>query len=150
MYPVGVSRHQLAADDISDVVALQQAVMPNPWSEQSFHSSLASSNGCYKLVKVGKPVAVAVVSQVLDEADLLTIAVAPSFQGNGLGGIFLADLMNVLKRQGARQCMLEVMVGNEPAIATYLRAGFKQIAIRTDYYCTENGKVDALVMRLNY
>ncbi|MFQ3325232.1 MAG: ribosomal-protein-alanine N-acetyltransferase [Pseudomonadales bacterium] len=150
MYPAGVVRSNLTKEDISEVAWLQSKVMPNPWSEQAFNSSIKAGNGCYTLIKAEEIVAVAVVVQVLDEAELLTIAVAKHQQGQGLGAELLADLMSVLKAQSAKQCMLEVMEGNDAAISLYQRIGFKSVAKRKAYYKTEQGIFDALVMRIDY
>jgi ribosomal-protein-alanine N-acetyltransferase len=150
MYPAGVVRRNLTKEDIAEVAGLQSKVMPNPWSEQAFNSSIKAGNGCYTLIKAGEIVAVAVVVQVLDEAELLTIAVAKQEQGKGLGGELLADLMSVLKAQSAKQCMLEVMEGNDAALSMYQRIGFKPVAKRKAYYKTEQGIFDALVMRIDY
>jgi ribosomal-protein-alanine N-acetyltransferase len=150
MYPAGITRQELAEQDISDAVILQQDVMPTPWSEQAFLSSIRAGSGCYKLVKESELIAVAVVTQVLDEAELLTLAVTKQEQGNGLGGFFLKDLLAILKSQAAAQCMLEVMDGNKSAIAVYSSAGFQHIGIRKNYYRTADGTFNALVMRLNY
>jgi ribosomal-protein-alanine N-acetyltransferase len=150
MYPAGVVRRNLTKEDIAEVAGLQAKVMPNPWSEQAFNSSIKAGNGCYTLIKAGEIVAVAVVVLVLDEAELLTIAVAKHQQGQGLGAELLADLMSVLKAQSAKQCMLEVMEGNDAAISLYQRIGFKPVAKRKAYYRTEQGIFDALVMRIDY
>ncbi len=150
MYPADITRETLTEADVDAAVALQQSVMPNPWSAKSFTGSIKAGDGCYKLVKNNQLVAVGVVAQVLDEAELLTLAVAKTAQGHGLGRTFLADLMSILKAQSASQCMLEVMDTNVPAIATYSHTGFKQVATRKNYYRTSAGMFDALVMRLNY
>jgi ribosomal-protein-alanine acetyltransferase len=150
MYPAGVVRSNLTKEDIAEVVGLQSKVMPNPWSEQAFNSSIKAGNGCYTLIKAGEIVAVAVVVQVLDEAELLTIAVAKHQQGQGLGAELLADLMSVLKAQSVKQCMLEVMEGNDAAIRVNQRIGFKSVAKRKAYYKPEQGIFDALVMRIDY
>jgi ribosomal-protein-alanine N-acetyltransferase len=150
MYPVGVFRRKLNEDEISEVVSLQAKVMPNPWSEQGFKSSIKAGNGCYILIRDERILAVAVVTQVLDEAELLTIAVAKQEQGQGLGAALLDDLMSLLQEQSAKQCMLEVMDGNDAAISLYQRIGFKPVATRKAYYKTEQGIFDALVMRIDY
>lgn len=103
VYVANVFRSELAREDISKVVSLQQKVMPNPWSEQAFNSSIKVGNGCYTLTKDTEIVAVVVVAQVLDEAELLTIAVAKHEQGQGLGFALLNDIMSLLKAQSAKQ-----------------------------------------------
>jgi ribosomal-protein-alanine N-acetyltransferase len=150
MYPAGVFRRKLDEDEVSEAVSLQIEVMPNPWSEQGFKSSIMAGNGCYILIRDERILAVAVVIQVLDEAELLTIAVAKQEQGQGLGAALLYDLMSLLQEQSAKQCMLEVMDGNDAAISLYQRIGFKSVAKRKAYYKTEQGIFDALVMRIDY
>ena len=150
MYPAGVFRRKLSEDDVSEVVRLQKEVMPNPWSEQSFRSSIKAGDGCYILTRDTEIVAVAVIAQVLGEAELLTIALEKQEQGQGLGTALLDDLMSLLQEQSAKQCMLEVMEGNDAAISLYRRIGFKSVAKRKAYYKTEQGIFDALVMRIDY
>jgi ribosomal-protein-alanine N-acetyltransferase len=150
IYPPGIIRRELDEDKISEVVSLQIDVMPNPWSEQGFKSSIKAGNGCYILIKDERILAVAVVAQVLDEAELLTIAVAKEEQGQGLGAALLNDLMSLLQEQAVKQCMLEVMDGNDAAINLYQRIGFNTIGTRKAYYKTEQGIFDALVMRIDY
>jgi ribosomal-protein-alanine acetyltransferase len=150
MYIASVFRRELVEQDISRVVSLQQKVMSNPWSVQSFKNSIRAGNGCYVLTKYTEIIAVAVVAQVLDEAEVLTIAVAEQDQGQGLGSALLEDLMALLKVQAAKQCMLEVMEGNDAAIRLYQRIGFNTVSRRKAYYKTDQGVFDALVMRLDF
>jgi ribosomal-protein-alanine N-acetyltransferase len=150
MYPDGCYRDNLVEADVSKVSELQQQVMPNFWSAAAFNSSLKVGHGCYTLKNDCQIIAVAVTSQILDQAELLTIAVAKKEQGQGLATLFLRDLMYLLQVQMASQCMLEVMVGNDAAITVYERAGFKHVAKRKAYYHTQQGIFDALVMRIDY
>jgi ribosomal-protein-alanine N-acetyltransferase len=150
MYPVDIVRGELAEMHVTSAVELQMLVMPNPWSEQAFKSSINAGHGCYSLTRGKFMVAVAVVSQVVDEAELLTIAVAKQEQGKGLATVFLHDLLAILKRQSAKQCMLEVMESNIAAITLYYGMGFRQIAKRKAYYKTKHGTFDAIVMRLDF
>jgi ribosomal-protein-alanine N-acetyltransferase len=43
---------------------------------------------------------------------------------------------------------LEVRPSNAKALALYRRAGFQQVGRRRGYYPGENGREDALIMRL--
>jgi ribosomal-protein-alanine N-acetyltransferase len=80
------------------------------------------------------------------EADVQTVAVAPTCQGQGLGGILVDALIDQARLRSASTLLLEVRADNEPAIRLYSRLGFERIAIRRRYYQPED--VDAWVMRL--
>jgi ribosomal-protein-alanine N-acetyltransferase len=78
------------------------------------------------------------------EADVMTIAVAPHAQGEGLGARLLEALLQNASERGATQMLLEVRADNEAAQRLYARHGFEQIARRRGYY----GDTDGLIMRL--
>ena len=79
------------------------------------------------------------------EADVQTIAVAPSAQGRGVGTRLLRALTERAVRSGARSLLLEVRADNARAIALYEREGFERISVRRRYY--QPGDVDAWIMR---
>jgi ribosomal-protein-alanine N-acetyltransferase len=79
-----------------------------------------------------------------DEAHVNNIAVAPAWQGRGLGAVLLADLVHTALDRGARHLTLEVRVGNEPALALYARFGLAPVGVRRNYYPVTGE--DALVM----
>lgn len=78
------------------------------------------------------------------EAHLMTIAVAPPWQGRGLGEWFLLELFDRMEEQGAQACTLEVRVSNLRAQSLYRRLGFVVEGRRRRYY-SDNGE-DALIM----
>ena len=79
------------------------------------------------------------------EADVQTIAVAPTAQGQGLGTLLLRALTAEAVRREATSLLLEVRADNAPAIALYSREGFERIGVRRRYY--QPGDVDAWIMR---
>lgn len=89
---------------------------------------------------------------VLDEAELLTIALDPSVRGEGIGRALLDFHAARLRRAGAASIFLEVAADNAAALALYRRAGFVQIGRRNGYYPPAGGgagRRDALTMRLD-
>ena len=83
-----------------------------------------------------------------DEAEVLTIAVAATFRGRGVGRDLLRDHLSAVKYSGAKTIFLEVDANNASAIALYKRFGFEKIAERAGYYRGADGKTaTALVMR---
>ena len=92
--------------------------------------------------------AYAILLPVVDEIELLTIAVAPAWQHQGLGRRCLHWLMERARLDGMQAMFLEVAAGNRPARRLYQQAGFQDIGQRRNYYRARSGKTDdAWVMR---
>jgi ribosomal-protein-alanine N-acetyltransferase len=79
-----------------------------------------------------------------DEAEILTLAVAPAARRQGHGGALLAAAMAQAAARGAAAMFLEVAEANGPARALYAAAGFAEAGRRRAYY-PDGG--DALVLR---
>lgn len=85
---------------------------------------------------------------VIDECELMLIAVAPHSQHHGVGRALLSTMIGNARIGGARTVFLEVRQGN-PAIAFYSLAGFAEVGKRRNYYRGRNGEsFDALTYRL--
>ncbi len=67
-------------------------------------------------------------------------------QSTGLGDLILAHLLKQLVDSGVERCLLDVPCSNEVACALYRKAGFVDDGVRKDYYPTNNGREDALLM----
>ena len=78
-----------------------------------------------------------------NEVHLINMAVDPLLQKMGIGKKLLIHFLDNIPKDSS--AYLEVKRGNFPAIKLYLNAGFKDIAIREDYY--PDGE-DAIVMCL--
>ncbi len=139
---------ELGIEHLGAVARLQRGVMPHPWSERQFATSVESGHRCLIAhTPGGEPVAVAVASRVGPEAELLTLATAGHYQRRGVARSLLAVSLHSLAEAGAEVCFLEVMEGNAPALALYQAFGFAQVGRRRGYYVLAGGAVDALVMR---
>jgi len=79
-----------------------------------------------------------------DEAEILTIAVAPARRRAGSGHALLSAAIATAQRYGAASMFLEVSPVNDPAQGLYARLGFIRVGLRRRYY-PDGG--DALVMR---
>jgi len=86
-----------------------------------------------------------------DEAELLTIVVAPKWRGKGVGAALMRATLQDLLMTPVRRMFLEVEDTNKPAIALYNGLGFVEIAQRTGYYQKPEGEpATALVMRCDF
>ena len=82
---------------------------------------------------------------IMDEAEILTLAVIPEAQRKGLGRALLQAAVHRAAALDARAMFLEVAEENTAARALYARCGFAEVGRRKRYYA--NGD-DALVMRV--
>jgi ribosomal-protein-alanine N-acetyltransferase len=80
-----------------------------------------------------------------DEAEILTLAVAPEARRTGLGRALLDAACEAARAAGAVRLFLEVSATNQAARALYDAAGFQQIGRRRRYYADGS---DALTMSL--
>lgn len=89
--------------------------------------------------------------QVIDEEELLLIAVAPWARGQGLGHGLMRQFLSQSEAKGVARQFLEMRDGN-PAAGLYLAHGFRPVGRRVNYYRSGNlGPVDAITYsRTNY
>lgn len=87
----------------------------------------------------------ALFSLVLDEAELLTIAVRPEVRRQGRAAALLVEAMAEVKRRGGARLFLEVAADNAPARALYAAAGFEETGRRPGYYRREDRRIDAIL-----
>ena len=81
---------------------------------------------------------------VLDETDMMNLAVHPDCRRRGIASSLIDALLSRLKERGSRCLKLEVRVSNEAAIAVYESMGFGKLGLRKNYY--RNPREDALIL----
>jgi len=81
---------------------------------------------------------------MVDEAHVVTIAVAKADRRRGLGELLLITAIELAQRRAQEVVTLECRVSNSPALALYEKYGFRQVGIRKRYY-TDNNE-DAAIM----
>lgn len=81
---------------------------------------------------------------VLDEEELLLLAVRPDHRGRGIGAALLQRFIDSAEGRGKTRLFLEMRDGN-PAESLYRRAGFEPIGRRRNYYRrAAKGPLDAI------
>lgn len=88
----------------------------------------------------GEAAGFAMTRGVLDEAELLLLAVRPAMRRRGIGRQLLRSAIAEARRRDVVRMHLEVRAGNE-AIAVYRLAGFEKIGERRSYYRGLGGKL---------
>ena len=82
------------------------------------------------------------------EAEIITMAILPKFQNQGIGFLILTELEGILSEISCNKVFLEVASNNLIAIHLYDKLGFKSFGIRKNYYSvSENKKINAILMK---
>jgi ribosomal-protein-alanine N-acetyltransferase len=139
--------------DLDALLRLERACFSHPWTKEHFRSELADP-GRGRLVVLrglarrGAPAVVGYCAfhVVADEGQILTLAVAPAAQRQGLGGRLLRVSLALMARRGAASVFLDVREGNHAARALYAAHGFEIVGVRAGYY--SEPAEGALLLRL--
>lgn len=138
--------------DLTEIMAIERASFPTPWSQASMERELSSQDGSvYYVAEVGGRVAGYVGAWMYGgEAHVLTIAVREDQRGEGLGELLMLAVLEHAWRRGCDRCVLEYRVSNARAEALYRKLGFEAVAIRPGYYTdTDEDAVCALINDLD-
>jgi ribosomal-protein-alanine N-acetyltransferase len=140
---------EASARDAAAIAPLHAASFRRGWSEHEVEGLLIERTViAHRAMSGSRLVGFILSRQVEDEAEILSVAVAPAQRGSGLAGNLLTLHLRRLAGLGARTVFLEVDEHNKPAIRLYDRAGFHEISRRPNYYPTPGGKpAAALVLR---
>ena len=130
--------------DADAIAATEAAAAFHPWSLPSVAASLAAPGALAWVVREeGRVVAHLLASTILDEGEVLTVAVRPEARRRGLARALLAACHEAWARQGVTRAFLEVREDNAGARALYAEAGWREVGRRRGYYA-EGG--DAVVL----
>jgi [ribosomal protein S18]-alanine N-acetyltransferase len=140
--------------DAPAVAAIHAMSFDRAWGLMEFERMLAEENIVCHVAAGGDAQAKAeafVLSRIAaDEAEVLSIAVAPDRRGGGVSGRLLGAHREVLALSRVRTLFLEVEEGNAPALALYRRQGFAEVSRRDAYYRKADGSAaTALIMRVS-
>ena len=109
---------------------------------------LFRSPGCDALIlKSPESVGFILVRTVVDESEILTVAIDPALRGRGLAGRLLSDALARMAARGSRTCFLEVAHDNAAAIALYRAHRFVPCGQRPSYYARGDESAKAIVMK---
>lgn len=135
--------------DLDEVYEIEKISFSMPWTKQMWMDEMIKSQIANHLVARldGKILGYAGFWLIIDEAEIVNIAVHPEYRRKGIGNLLLKELLNLAKTKEAKLVTLEVRETNESAKNLYSKSGFQLIAIRKKFYKDTNE--DALVYWLN-
>jgi ribosomal-protein-alanine N-acetyltransferase len=135
--------------DAPTLARLHKASFHRGWDVGEFEQLLADRSVLAHRLRMGRTVAGFIFSRMAaDEAEILSVAIAPSMRGRGLSGPLVRTHLRYLAGSGIRTVFLEVEENNQPARALYAKAGFNTVGRRERYYKDDSGaQLNAIVMR---
>ncbi len=149
--PNGLHIEMGELEDAAQMAELHSGSFYRGWPEDDFAAYLSEPWDTPVYIACDKQRRIAgyaVFRLALDEAELLSIVVAPKWRRKGVGAALMHAALDDLRTTPARLLFLEVEDGNTGALSLYRRLGFAQIASRQGYYKKPDGSgATALVMR---
>jgi len=131
---------QFEREDLESLLTIQSK---NPaaarWTDGEYLALASDPGGVILVADVEtmtppKLLGFAAFRRVIDEAELLNMAVDPEHQRQGVGRAVLGEARRRLLKLGVRRIFLEVRRSNEPALKLYYSVGFALHSLRKDYY----------------
>jgi ribosomal-protein-alanine N-acetyltransferase len=132
-------------DDLQDLLTIEHMNSFSPWTSNQFTEA---QNYIYVLLCETAVIGFVALTQSYDQAELQNFSIHRDYQNLGYGRRLLDFAFQHLSRD-VKQIFLEVRVSNFTAIRLYHNLGFEEIGNRLDYYQTEFGREDALIMSVD-
>lgn len=120
---------------IKRIAEIEAECIADGWSENAFRETLENQSALIlAAVSEGETVGFLNGSFVLDEAELLNIAVSPEYRRNGVAQQLFSAFETALGELGVTALYLEVRESNHAAISLYEKLGFVRNGLRKNYY----------------
>ena len=134
--------------DIGELVRIERACFSDPWSAQGFLEVLGARGSLGLIAEDvhGAATGYLLARSVLDECEILNLAVIPEVRRHGIGRRLLTHALSAIRAAGVAKAYLEVRPSNEAAQRLYTEFGFRPMGLRPNYY--RSPREDGLVLCL--
>lgn len=130
--------------DLDTLESIENASFgPDAWSSSQVRDELVGDRIVLALVDEFGVRGYASIRMFAPEAELMRIAVGLGSRRQGVGSQLLEAAQDAARARGAERLLLEVADDNEPALALYRRAGYRETGRRRGYY---RSGADAVLM----
>ena len=115
--PSGIVFRRVTVDDLADMVAIETASFPSPWSPSALLGELNADGSDARIAcnDDGKTVGYLMVRRLVDEIHVMRIAVHQNHRRQGLAASLMQDCISEARRTRARAIVLEVRPSNTAA-----------------------------------
>lgn len=141
----------LRESDIEAALDIERRSNTHPWSETNFCDALRAGYLCLVARDESHIVGLAVTHLLVDDAELLLIAVNPDNRRSGCASALLSDVSARLRGLAKNALHIEVRISNVGAIAFYVARGFQRVGLRKNYYPSGvlgSQREDAVLMKV--
>lgn len=127
-------------DDCADLAKIHAGSFGRDWSEAEFEALLRQDNIHAFLAlrrrtfRRSAPAGFVLIRIADSDSEILTIAVAKSYQGNGIGRRLMEEALRLVYRESVQTLHLEVEAENDPAVGLYTSLDFETVGERKAYY----------------
>jgi ribosomal-protein-alanine N-acetyltransferase len=129
-----------SVDDLQEVIAIERAAFPHPWSLDAFRRELSLPFSRLLIAEIddngaNKKVAGFLCRWIIvDECHVLNVAVHPALRRRGIGRKLMTYVVEESRQAGVRLMTLEVRRSNFAARQLYREMGFEERRLRKNYY----------------
>jgi ribosomal-protein-alanine N-acetyltransferase len=145
--PVHPLIRRLTDQDLDRVMEIELTAYPYPWTRGIFKDCIRVGYECWGLQAGSRLVGYCVQTQAAGECHLLNLCVDPEWQRKGLGSLLLDHSIRLARLHNCSSMFLEVRPSNPAGYRLYEKNGFTMIGVRRDYYTSDEGREDAIVMK---
>ncbi len=149
---------RLKFSDIEALASLEASLFNHAWTQEQFLSAINSSHYLvYGIKKDNILVSYICIRSFLEigkfakdeigEFEILNIATSKEYQQQGHANSLLSFIIKLSIKLHIESIFLDVRVTNISALALYAKHEFKEISRRKNYFTTNSGKEDAIIMQ---
>ena len=135
----------LKKEHISKVVEIEEKLLEETLGNEMLQAELHNKYAHF-YVALDSDIVVGYIGAWIIEGttDMINFVVDSNYQHQGIGQLLMQEIVNQSVKENSKEILLEVREKNNQAINFYLLQGFKQIAVRKEYY---KNKDNALILR---
>lgn len=126
---------EMLVEDLDQVMEIENDLISPPWTREGFFTFLLKDENMFFVVEEkGQILGYCSMQTVLDEGDILNVAVTRDRQKEGIGYFLVDSMLMLAAARGIHIVHLEVRESNGSARRLYRRLGFKEDGFRKNYY----------------
>lgn len=144
---MSVTIRRAGTGDAAVLASMERICFGDPWSERTFSALAENPSTLFLIAETADtktPVGYIGASVVMDECDIINLAVMPDHRRSGIGRLLANEMLEICKRSGVQTVYLEHRKSNTAAAFLYASLGFENDGIRRKYYT--NPTEDAILM----
>ncbi|MHA1797420.1 MAG: ribosomal protein S18-alanine N-acetyltransferase, partial [Candidatus Helarchaeota archaeon] len=133
--------------DLKQLISIERESFDSPYSDHLMKYIVNSKNSI-NLVAENNEKIIGYIFAILkanQEGHIISIAIKPEFRKMRVGNNLVNEIIKIMKKNKAKNLVLEVRTTNQDAIKFYEKIGFKIIRVLKEYY---DNKYDAFKMEL--